>query len=253
VSAAVGTRWFRHAGGVGPNLSPTVSGRYLSFAEREDIAYGGLRRSGCVRSLAGWAGRRRRSRGRAWPTRHASASNPCTARGNSSATQGTGCAVNLNDGSALFAADAHSVSGKDFRARGLRWSRRTSQEDTCGTSARRFTSPTPAAPTHGTTRAVSLPMPPGRRRPLGGAAVSPCHCTRLNRCAWSHLDSPTGTCGISTASASPRSSTRRAPPRSRLTLHSTCGQDWPIRRLSSARSGSSCATELSRRCEIYGH
>jgi IS30 family transposase len=38
VSQAVGTRWFRHAGGVGPNLSPTVSGRYLSFAEREDIA-----------------------------------------------------------------------------------------------------------------------------------------------------------------------------------------------------------------------
>lgn len=38
VSPAVGTRWFRHAGGVRPNLSPTVSGRYLSFAEREDIA-----------------------------------------------------------------------------------------------------------------------------------------------------------------------------------------------------------------------
>jgi IS30 family transposase len=38
VSPAVGTRWFRHAGGVGPNLSPIVSGRYLSFSEREDIA-----------------------------------------------------------------------------------------------------------------------------------------------------------------------------------------------------------------------
>ena len=38
ISQAVGTRWFRHAGGVGPNLAPTVSGRYLSFAEREDIA-----------------------------------------------------------------------------------------------------------------------------------------------------------------------------------------------------------------------
>jgi hypothetical protein len=38
VSPPVGTRWFRHAGGVGPNLSPSVSGRYLSFAEREDIA-----------------------------------------------------------------------------------------------------------------------------------------------------------------------------------------------------------------------
>ena len=38
VSTPVGFRWFRHAGGVGPNLPPTVSGRYLSFAEREDIA-----------------------------------------------------------------------------------------------------------------------------------------------------------------------------------------------------------------------
>jgi transposase, IS30 family len=37
-SPAVGTRWFRHAGGVNPGLSPAVSGRYLSFAEREEIA-----------------------------------------------------------------------------------------------------------------------------------------------------------------------------------------------------------------------
>ena len=38
VSSPVGFRWFRHAGGVNPCLSPTVSGRYLSFSEREDIA-----------------------------------------------------------------------------------------------------------------------------------------------------------------------------------------------------------------------
>src|SRR3712207_4991687 len=38
VSGPVGFRWFRHAGGVNPALRPTVSGRYLSFAEREDIA-----------------------------------------------------------------------------------------------------------------------------------------------------------------------------------------------------------------------
>jgi hypothetical protein len=38
VSAAVGFRWFRHAGGVNPGLPPTVLGRYLSFKEREDIA-----------------------------------------------------------------------------------------------------------------------------------------------------------------------------------------------------------------------
>ncbi len=38
VSSPVGYRWFRHAGGVNPCLPPTVSGRYLSFSEREDIA-----------------------------------------------------------------------------------------------------------------------------------------------------------------------------------------------------------------------
>ena len=37
VSSPVGFRWFRHAGGVSPCLPPTVSGRYLSFSEREDI------------------------------------------------------------------------------------------------------------------------------------------------------------------------------------------------------------------------
>jgi IS30 family transposase len=38
VSSPVGFRWFRHAGGVKPFLPPMVSGRYLSFPEREDIA-----------------------------------------------------------------------------------------------------------------------------------------------------------------------------------------------------------------------
>ena len=38
VSAPVAFRWFRQAGGVNPCLSPTVSGRYLSFFEREEIA-----------------------------------------------------------------------------------------------------------------------------------------------------------------------------------------------------------------------
>lgn len=45
VSGPVGFRWFRHAGGVNPCLPPTVSGRYLSFAEREEIA---LLRVQCV-------------------------------------------------------------------------------------------------------------------------------------------------------------------------------------------------------------
>jgi IS30 family transposase len=38
VSPPVAFRWFRHAGGVNPSLGPSVSGRYLSFGEREDIA-----------------------------------------------------------------------------------------------------------------------------------------------------------------------------------------------------------------------
>jgi IS30 family transposase len=38
VSGPVGFRWFRHAGGVNPCLPPTVSGRYLSFVEREEVA-----------------------------------------------------------------------------------------------------------------------------------------------------------------------------------------------------------------------
>ncbi len=38
VSSAVGARWFRHAGGMPPLTLAPVSGRYLSFAEREEIA-----------------------------------------------------------------------------------------------------------------------------------------------------------------------------------------------------------------------
>jgi IS30 family transposase len=38
VSSPVAYRWFRHAGGVNPTLPPTVSGRYLSFSDREDLA-----------------------------------------------------------------------------------------------------------------------------------------------------------------------------------------------------------------------
>jgi IS30 family transposase len=37
VSTAVGTRWFRHRGGMPLFMSNHISGRYLSFAEREEI------------------------------------------------------------------------------------------------------------------------------------------------------------------------------------------------------------------------
>jgi IS30 family transposase len=56
VSSAVGTRWFRHAGGVNPNLLPVVSGRYLSFIEREEIAILHAQKLG-VREIARRLGR----------------------------------------------------------------------------------------------------------------------------------------------------------------------------------------------------
>ena len=56
VSVPVGTRWFREAGGMCPiSLAPT-SGRYLSLAEREEIAIERARGSG-VREIARHLGR----------------------------------------------------------------------------------------------------------------------------------------------------------------------------------------------------
>src|SRR2546423_2883972 len=56
VSQPVGTRWFRQAGGVGPQLAVTTSGRYLSFCEREDIAIWRAQQVG-VREIARRLGR----------------------------------------------------------------------------------------------------------------------------------------------------------------------------------------------------
>lgn len=56
VSQAVGTRWFRHGGGMSPMDLAPLSGRYLSFAEREEIAI--LRAKECgVREIARTIGR----------------------------------------------------------------------------------------------------------------------------------------------------------------------------------------------------
>ena len=56
VSSPVAFRWFRHAGGVNPCLRPTVPGRYLSLAEREDIAIWHAQKVG-VRDIARRLGR----------------------------------------------------------------------------------------------------------------------------------------------------------------------------------------------------
>jgi IS30 family transposase len=56
VSAVVGVRWFREGGGMAPVTQAPLSGRYLSFAEREEIAI--LRARGCgVREIARQLGR----------------------------------------------------------------------------------------------------------------------------------------------------------------------------------------------------
>src|SRR3982751_5844309 len=56
VSPGVGVRWFREAGGMAPIGQAPLSGRYLSFAEREEIAI--LRAGGCgVREVARRLGR----------------------------------------------------------------------------------------------------------------------------------------------------------------------------------------------------
>src|ERR1700691_3511804 len=51
VSSPVAYRWFRHAGGVNPCLPQTVTGRYLSFSEREDIAIWHSQKV-CMREIA---------------------------------------------------------------------------------------------------------------------------------------------------------------------------------------------------------
>lgn len=51
VSSAVGTRWFRHRGGMPTFMTMPISGRYLSFHEREEIALL-LAQSESVRSIA---------------------------------------------------------------------------------------------------------------------------------------------------------------------------------------------------------
>jgi IS30 family transposase len=56
MSAAVGVRWFREGGGMASVTQAPLSGRYLSFAEREEIAL--LRARGCgVREIARQLGR----------------------------------------------------------------------------------------------------------------------------------------------------------------------------------------------------
>ena len=56
VSVPVGSRWFRHAGGMSPISLAESSGRYLSFEEREEIALLRAKRVG-VREIARRIGR----------------------------------------------------------------------------------------------------------------------------------------------------------------------------------------------------
>src|SRR3546814_2709755 len=56
VAPVVGSRWFRQSGGMSPYSWPAPSGRYLSLAEREEIAILKATGSG-VRSIARALGR----------------------------------------------------------------------------------------------------------------------------------------------------------------------------------------------------
>jgi len=56
VSPAFGSRWFRHAGGMPPISLVPLSGRYLSFVEREEIAILHAQHLG-VREIARCVGR----------------------------------------------------------------------------------------------------------------------------------------------------------------------------------------------------
>jgi IS30 family transposase len=56
VSAPIGKRWFRENGGMPPTNQGPLSGRYLSFAEREEIAILNAQKYG-VRDIAWWIGR----------------------------------------------------------------------------------------------------------------------------------------------------------------------------------------------------
>jgi IS30 family transposase len=56
VASAVGARWFRHAGGMQPISLAPASGRYLSFAEREEVAILRAQQHG-VREIARRVGR----------------------------------------------------------------------------------------------------------------------------------------------------------------------------------------------------
>src|SRR5689334_1521099 len=63
ISQPVGTRWFRASGGMPPShlsrSSKPLSGRHLTFAEREEIALWRAQGLGCARSHVGWGGPRR--------------------------------------------------------------------------------------------------------------------------------------------------------------------------------------------------
>ena len=50
VSWPAGSRWFRHAGGMTPLSLDEPTGRYLSFAEREEIALLKAQDRACARS-----------------------------------------------------------------------------------------------------------------------------------------------------------------------------------------------------------
>src|SRR6266511_4100753 len=87
VSQAVGSRWFRDGGGMPPISLAPLSGRYLSFAEREEIALLHAQRVG-VRGIARRLGRSPSTISRALRRHVSTSADRCGAHGDGSPAAG---------------------------------------------------------------------------------------------------------------------------------------------------------------------
>ena len=153
VSPAVGGRWFRESGGMPTVSQAPLSGRYLSFAEREEIAL--LRAQGrgvreiarrlrplAVDDLAGAAPQRRDARRRRWsigrrprsgtptggPGARRPRSSPPTSRCASYVQDRLSGAVTRPDGSAVAGPEVRWIGRRHGRRQDRRWATSWSPE-----------------------------------------------------------------------------------------------------------------------------
>ena len=115
VSEAVGSRWFREAGGMPPSTlgrsSKPPSGRYLSFTEREDVALWRAQGHG-VRDVARRLGRAASTISRGW-THCVQPAQCCDARRRAGVSGDDGAVACRAGGAASEAGKAGDVSGAE--------------------------------------------------------------------------------------------------------------------------------------------